>query len=517
MKRYITTIKKFSLSLLLAVFAFLGAGGPTAFASITPTPLYSLGACNWQAVDRDGNTGNNFAVNQGAGFTDASNTKVFSIMFGDFASRDVSAVQANNGNTTVTWTATSGYNPSHWYANLFHGAGVGDYWAVMQDPAGGNICTSWTWNGSAVVPLTPPSCDDNVQNGTETGVDIGGSCQNVVINTPIDTEETNEFTNFSVSYSGIDMPDTQHEVWVQWSDNNTLLTTCNDGVAGSTYTGSFVSGASYSTCTNSIPRIYIDKNTISFSAGIHSYTGSVPKSHSLVDGTTYYAQAFIVDTETMFYAVASDVISFTMSGGVPVITGTGTITNTAGSGSITGTGTHFTSTLHIGDTLTVDGQQCRVLSIASDTELECTPLTSAHTGDAYTQNSNFDSGSIAQENCSTWDFGCYIKNTISWFFGVSDTTLQNFGTLTLRDRMPFSYISDVGVLFGETFDQSADDFSLDIDLMGSSFTVLSTTQLEAISFQPLVRTVMGAIAMFFTVMFIYRKVIKVHDAGHHTA
>jgi len=75
----------------------------------------------------------------------------------------------------------------------------------------------------------------------------------------------------------------------------------------------------------------------------------------------------------------------------------------------------------------------------------------------------------------------------------------------------------VGTLFGETFNQSADSFSLDIDLMGNSFTVLSTAQLEAIPFQSLVRTIMGAMAMFFTVMFIYRKIIKVHDANHHTA
>lgn len=383
--------------------------------------------------------------------------------------------------------------------------------------SGSNATLGVFYNRPLYKTYMSSSCTDGIMNGSETGIDIGGSCQTLVINTPVDSTDVQDFQNFSVTYSGVDVPDQNHQVIVQWSDSSSLLTTCENGVAGSLYTGSFVAGSSYSVCTNSIPRIFIDKNAISFSHGITSYTGSVPKTHSLVNGTTYYAQAFIMGDDG-FYYVASDVISFTASNGVPVVTGNGTITNSAGSGTITGTGTHFTSTLHIGDTLTVGGQQCKVLSIASDTELECTPLTSAHTGASYTQNSNFDN-SVLQETCSTWDFGCYIKNTISWFFGVSDSTLQNFGTLkeSLFSRFPFSYIDDVGNLFGETFNQSADSFSLDITLLGNSFTVLSTAQLEAIPFQSLVRTIMGAMAMFFTVMFIYRKIIRVHDANHKTA
>jgi len=528
MKRYITTTKYFLTSLFIVGFVFFGRGAPTAHANtliqlpstfiLGSDPRIGIGA-DVVYLEYDNPTFNyhNFTSNTGTDQRVHGHIYIYSGNFGD-----TSTLVHDNGDygspgTQIDLTTIA--VASNGFYNAFTGP-AGNYWVWFQRNNDytttdyGFAFTRVTTNG-AISGVTPETCSDGIENQDETGIDLGGVCATLTINTPVDSAETQDFQNFSVSYTKVGVPDQNHQVLVQWSDDSSLLTTCENGVAGSLYTGSFVAGSSYSVCTNSLPRIYIDLNTISFSAGITSYTGSVPKSHSLTNGKTYYAQAFIVGDDG-FYYTASSVISFTASGGVPVVTGNGTITNSAGSGTITGTGTHFTSTLHIGDTLTVGGQQCKVLSIASDTELECTPLTSAHTTASYTQNSNFDS-SVLQETCSTWDFGCYIKNTISWFFGVSDTTLQNFGTLSLRDRFPFSYISDVGTLFGETFDQSADSFSLDIDLLGNSFTVLSTAQLEAIPFQSLVRTIMGAMAMFFTVMFIYRKIIRVHDANHKTA
>lgn len=523
MKRYITTIQYLLTTLFIVGFVFFGRGAPTAEAT--------AGDCATQS-DPSTVTGNQITSFGSApdytysSVTSATNTRVCLIGTGGVLDIPNAEIQGSGGNFYRALNGTSGGSGTSVMNNFIGSTTTGNIFAVIRYSNFANVpVTETTYDivyaiansTTTLIPYTPvvANCSDGIQNQDETGIDVGGVCNTIVINTPVDGGDTSEFTNFSITYTGVDIPDQNHQIVVQWSDNSSLLTTCNDGVAGSLYTGSFVAGASYSTCTNSIPRIYIDYNTISFSSGIQNYTGSVPKSHSLVNGTTYYAQAFIVGDDG-FYYVASDVVSFTASGGVPVVTGNGTITNTAGSGTITGTGTHFTSTLHIGDTLTVGGQQCKVLSIASDTELECTPLTSAHTSAGYTQNSNFDS-SVMQETCSTWDIGCYVKNVVVWFFGVSDSNLQAFGNLTLTDRLPFSYIADTKVLFGDVFDQSADSFSLDIDLMGSSFTVLSTAQLEAISFQPLVRTIMGAMAMFFTVMFIYRKVIKVHDAGHHTA
>jgi len=518
MKNYITTIKYLLSTLLLVAFVFFGRGAPTAQAS-HGNPDFP----DWPSgtLTTDGSAHPYFfrvdhnAPPYGITLTDANP------IFNRSAVNETNYSDPTNGGSTGANYIFS--DPDASYGLTYGSCTDGTYLLTVFDQYSTKTVAyqnEITVTGGCT-SITPESlvdmCPDGIMNQDETGIDIGGVCATVTINTPVDTTDVQDFNNFSVTYHGVDIQDQNHQVLVQWSDSSSLLTTCNDGVAGSMYTGSFVAGSSYSVCTNSIPRIFIDLNTISFSQGITSYTGSVPKTHSLVNGTTYYAQAFIVGDDG-FYYVASDVISFTASNGVPIVTGNGTITNTAGSGTITGTSTHFTNTLHIGDTLTVGGQQCKVLSIASDTELECTPLTSAHTGASYTQNSNFDN-SVLQETCSTWDFGCYIKNTISWFFGVSDSTLQNFGTLkdSLFSRFPFSYIDDVGTLFGETFDQSADTFSLDIDLLGNSFTVLSTAQLEAIPFQSLVRTIMGAMAMFFTVMFIYRKIIKVHDANHKTA
>ncbi len=67
-------------------------------------------------------------------------------------------------------------------------------------------------------------------------------------------------------------------------------------------------------------------------------------------------------------------------------TGIGTVTNTAGSTSLTGSGTNFTSTFRIGDTITVSGESARTVSgITSDTSLTVsTAFTSAHTGVSYT-------------------------------------------------------------------------------------------------------------------------------------
>jgi len=119
-------------------------------------------------------------------------------------------------------------------------------------------------------------------------------------------------------------------------------------------------------------------------------------------------------------------------------------------------------------------------------------------------------------DCGTFDIICYIKAGGTWLFVPSDEALESFDNLTLENSLPFSYIYDLENLYDDAFNQSADDFSIDIDLMGDSFTLLSTAQLEAVPFQSLVRTIMGAIAMFITAMVIYRKIIKVHDPHHQT-
>lgn len=125
---------------------------------------------------------------------------------------------------------------------------------------------------------------------------------------------------------------------------------------------------------------------------------------------------------------------------------------------------------------------------------------------------------LQEQTCGSLDLACMAKNFIIWAFTASPTSLNNFGLLkdSLITKFPFSYIADIGVLWADAFNVSSNTFSISIQFLGHTFNLISTTQLNAISFEPLVKTIMSAIAMFFTAMFIYKKVIKIHDQGHQT-
>jgi len=112
------------------------------------------------------------------------------------------------------------------------------------------------------------------------------------------------------------------------------------------------------------------------------------------------------------------------------------------------------------------------------------------------------------------DMICFLKNFATWLFLPSQTTLARFGTLTLENSFPFSYIYDMGVLYDDAFNQSASSFDITIPFGSGTITLLSTAKLNAVPFQGLVRTILGAIVLFFTAMFIYRKIIKVHDSSN---
>ena len=113
--------------------------------------------------------------------------------------------------------------------------------------------------------------------------------------------------------------------------------------------------------------------------------------------------------------------------------------------------------------------------------------------------------------CSGFDVGCYLENAISWTFGIEQNTLNAFGNLTLKNSKPFSYIYDMGNLYNEAFNQTAHDINIAIAFGSGSISLLSTDQLEAVPFQPLVRTIMGALMYFFTATFLYRRLLGIHD------
>ena len=114
--------------------------------------------------------------------------------------------------------------------------------------------------------------------------------------------------------------------------------------------------------------------------------------------------------------------------------------------------------------------------------------------------------------CGALDVGCYLQNAISWTFGLSQSTMNQFANLSLEHRKPFSYIYDMGVLYGEAFPDTTPDLNIAI-AFGSfgNITLLSTAQIEAIPFQGLVRTIMGALMMFGTAIFLYKTILGVHD------
>lgn len=125
-----------------------------------------------------------------------------------------------------------------------------------------------------------------------------------------------------------------------------------------------------------------------------------------------------------------------------------------------------------------------------------------------------DTGGITE--CSDFDIICYIKNGVTWLFVPSTQSLYNFKTLTLENTLPFSYIYDTGTLYEELFDQDPEDINISIPFLGHTFVLLSTDMLQAVAFQSLVRTILGAILIFSTALFVYRKIMGIHDAGHQT-
>ncbi len=67
-----------------------------------------------------------------------------------------------------------------------------------------------------------------------------------------------------------------------------------------------------------------------------------------------------------------------------VTTGVGTVSNLAGGTTVTGSGTQFTNTFKVGDTITIGGQTVAISAIASDTSMTTATITAANTNAAYT-------------------------------------------------------------------------------------------------------------------------------------
>jgi len=115
------------------------------------------------------------------------------------------------------------------------------------------------------------------------------------------------------------------------------------------------------------------------------------------------------------------------------------------------------------------------------------------------------------ETCDSFDLVCYVKKWGTWLFGINDTVLDNFSSLTLENSLPFSYLYDMGNLYTELFNDTPQNIDIAVAFAGSEIQLLSTEQLEDVPFQGTVRTVLGALMIFGTAMLIYRKVLHIHD------
>jgi len=109
------------------------------------------------------------------------------------------------------------------------------------------------------------------------------------------------------------------------------------------------------------------------------------------------------------------------------------------------------------------------------------------------------------------DLYCAIKKGGAWFMTVSDATITDFKSITLRYSFPFSYIYDIGTIYGELFDTSTpQDIDITIPFLTGEITLISTDKIEAVPFASLIRVIMGALIYFGTIFTIYHLIINIH-------
>jgi len=114
--------------------------------------------------------------------------------------------------------------------------------------------------------------------------------------------------------------------------------------------------------------------------------------------------------------------------------------------------------------------------------------------------------------CSTLEIFCHLKNVAVWFFGISDSTLEQFASLTLENSFPFSYIYDVPVLFSDLVSSSpASVPSVVIPIGSESFTLFSSTSFSSSPVASTIRTFLTYAIWFLFVYAVYRRATTFFD------
>jgi hypothetical protein len=116
------------------------------------------------------------------------------------------------------------------------------------------------------------------------------------------------------------------------------------------------------------------------------------------------------------------------------------------------------------------------------------------------------------------DIGCQLKNVMKWAFIPSPLVLRQFGSLTLANSLPFSYIYDMGSVYNELFaNGGTQEYSVGVDdgIFGH-ISFISASQINAVPYASTIKTILGYLLYFFTAVTLYRIVLKVHDKATPT-
>lgn len=108
--------------------------------------------------------------------------------------------------------------------------------------------------------------------------------------------------------------------------------------------------------------------------------------------------------------------------------------------------------------------------------------------------------------------GC-VKSAFTWAFIPTEESMNQFSTLTLSNSEPFSYVYDIGNAYDELFSNTGSmeyAVSADTDALGT-INFISASQISAIPYSSTIKTILGYLLWFFTGMFIYRILLRVHD------
>jgi len=125
-----------------------------------------------------------------------------------------------------------------------------------------------------------------------------------------------------------------------------------------------------------------------------------------------------------------------------------------------------------------------------------------------------DTPAWTPETCDSiiTDFGACIRNFVHETFYPSAESISQFTTLTLRNSAPFSYIYDMGTLYNELFaNGGTEEYAVSATTPLGDITFISADMIEDVPYSGFIKTILGYMMWFFTGMFIYRVILRVHN------